>query len=116
MPDGEMTMAEPLYFRTHVFCCNNTRPPGHKRGCCAEKGSEKLRDYMKVRVKELGLPEMRINSAGCLDRCELGPVMVVYPEGIWYNYRTREDVDEIVESHLKNGQPVERLRLQLNQK
>jgi (2Fe-2S) ferredoxin len=104
-------MAEQLYFRTHVFCCNNVRPPGHKRGCCSEKGSDKLRDYMKVRVKELGLGEMRVNSAGCLDRCDLGPVMVVYPEGVWYNYRTREDVDEIVESHLKGGKPVERLRL-----
>jgi len=64
-----------------------------------------------VPVKELGLGEMRVNSAGCLDRCDLGPVMVVYPEGVWYNYRTREDVDEIVESHLKGGKPVERLRL-----
>ncbi len=104
-------MAEPLYFDTHVFCCTNRRQAGHKRGCCAEGDAEKLRDYMKVRVKELDQPGMRINSSGCLDRCELGPVMVVYPEGVWYRYRSREDVDAIVEEHLKGGRPVEHLRL-----
>src|SRR5690348_2661776 len=62
-----------LFYRQHVFCCTNTRPPGHPRGCCSEKGSEKLRNYMKVRAKELGLADLRINAAGCLDRCELGP-------------------------------------------
>jgi len=110
-----MDTAERPYFETHVFCCTNVRPPGHKRGCCANGGSEKLRDYMKVRAKELGLPSTRINSAGCLDRCELGPVMVVYPEGVWYGYRTREDIDEILEGHLLGGRPVERLRLRPDQ-
>ena len=110
-----MDTAERPYFQTHIFCCTNVRPPGHKRGCCADGGSENLRDYMKVRVKELGLPATRVNSAGCLDRCELGPVMVIYPEGIWYGYKTREDIDEILATHLVKGETVERLRLSPDQ-
>ena len=99
------------YYRLHVFCCTNQRPETHPRGSCAARGSVKLRDYMKVRVKELGLLGIRINSAGCLDRCELGPVVVVYPGGIWYRMETRDDVDEILEQHLQDGKPVERLML-----
>jgi (2Fe-2S) ferredoxin len=73
-----------------------------------------LRDYAKQRCKELGLADeggVRINTAGCLDRCAEGPVMVVYPEAVWYSYVDREDVDEIIEQHLRNGQVVERLRI-----
>ena len=99
----------PLYYKTHVFCCTNERPAGHERGCCKEKGSEKLRNYMKARVKELGLEGVRINTAGCLDRCELGPTMVIYPEGTWYTYKTPEDVEEIIETHLQGGGRVQRL-------
>ena len=99
----------PLYYRCHVFVCTNERPAGHPRGCCKNKGSEKLRDYMKARAKELGLKDVRINSAGCLDRCDKGPVIVVYPEDVWYTYVDQEDIDEIVESHLVNGKIVERL-------
>ena len=65
------------YYRLHVFCCTNQRPETHPRGSCAARGSVKLRDYMKARAKELGLSGTRINSAGCLDRCELGPAVVV---------------------------------------
>ena len=101
---------EPFY-RTHVFCCLNERAPDHPRGCCRAKGSEALRDYMKARAKELGLRRVRINVAGCLDRCELGPSMVIYPEGVWYHYRSREDVDEILETHLMRGGRVRRLML-----
>jgi (2Fe-2S) ferredoxin len=101
------------YFKSHVFCCTNERPPGHERGCCKEKGSDKLQKYMKVRVKELGLEDegVRINVSGCLHRCELGPTMVIYPEGVWYTYKSTGDVDEIIASHLQKGQVVERLRL-----
>ncbi len=70
-----------------------------------------MRDYLKARAKELGLGDVRINSAGCLDRCELGPTMVIYPEGVWYHYRTTEDLDEILETHLVRGRRVERLML-----
>jgi (2Fe-2S) ferredoxin len=89
-----------LFFTTHVFVCGNRRPDGHQRGCCASKGSEKLRDYMKVRAKELGLKNIRINQSGCLDRCELGPCAVIYPEGIWYKLETREDVDTVLDQHI----------------
>ncbi len=99
------------YYKAHVFCCTNERPPGHERGCCKEKGAEKLRNYIKARVKELGLKDVRINNAGCLDRCELGPTMVIYPEGVWYTYATIADAEEIIERHLLKGEHVERLLL-----
>lgn len=101
------------YYRAHVFVCTNQRPEGHKRGCCASKGSERLRNYMKKRAKDMGLEGVRINGAGCLDRCELGPCIVIYPEGIWYAPENEEDCDEILTQHLQNGQRVERLMLPL---
>lgn len=107
-----MTADPRPYYRAHVFCCTNERPAGHPRGCCKAKGSEKLRDYMKARAKELGFGDIRINSAGCLDRCECGPTMVIYPEGIWYSVLTRADVDEVLDVHLGRGGRVERLMLQ----
>ena len=107
---------DPLpFYRRHVFCCTNERPPGHKRGCCAAKGAVKLRDYMKARAKEMGLKDVRINSAGCLDRCELGPTVVIYPEGVWYRYDSPADVDEILTTHVRDGGRVERLMLMPNQ-
>ena len=93
----------PLYFDVHLFVCCNRRPDGHARGSCAAKGSERLRDYMKARAKELGLPRLRVNSAGCLDRCELGPCLVIYPEGVWYRIGSTEDVDRILEMHVRRG-------------
>lgn len=71
----------------------------------------RLRNYMKARAKELGLQKVRINSSGCLDRCELGPTVVIYPEGTWYRCETRADVDEILEVHLIGHGRVERLML-----
>ncbi|MEX0695329.1 MAG: (2Fe-2S) ferredoxin domain-containing protein [Rhodospirillales bacterium] len=99
------------FFDRHVFMCMNERPEGHERGSCARKGSVQLRNYIKARAKELGLETTRINEAGCLDRCELGPTMVIYPEGIWYRCETQEDADEILAEHLQNGRPVKRLML-----
>jgi (2Fe-2S) ferredoxin len=99
------------YYRLHVFCCTNRRVDGHPRGSCAARGSEPLRDYLKQRAREAGIEDVRINSAGCLDRCELGPTMVIYPDGVWYHYETRGDVDEILEAHIKNGRRVKRLML-----
>jgi (2Fe-2S) ferredoxin len=90
------------YYEAHVFCCVNERPEGHPRGCCKKKGSEKLRNYLKARAKELGLDGVRINQALCLDRCELGPTMVIYPE----------QAEEILQKHLIKGERVERLLLQ----
>lgn len=100
-----------LFYQNHVFCCTNQRPEGHKLGCCREKGAEKLQNYMKARAKELGIEKTRINKAGCLDRCALGPVMVIYPEGVWYTYTSEADIDEILETHLIGGKIVERLLL-----
>jgi len=102
----------PQFYGRHVFCCTNTREPGHPRGCCSARGSVELRDYMKAQARKLGKRGARINVAGCLDRCELGPVMVIYPEGVWYAYRTKEDVDEIIETHLVRGERVTRLMLE----
>jgi len=101
------------YYARHVFFCCNQREPGD-RPCCADKGAQAMRDYAKKRVKELGLAgegKVRINQAGCLDRCEEGPCVVVYPEGVWYTYVDRHDIDEIVEQHLKEGRIVDRLRM-----
>lgn len=110
------TAADPApYYRAHIFACTNTRPEGHPRGSCARHGAEKLRNYMKVRAKELKIDGVRVNAAGCLDRCELGPVIVIYPEGVWYAIRSFEDVDEILQTHLIEGGRVERLMLRPNE-
>lgn len=101
----------PLWFEAHVFACTNRRPDGHRRGSCAARGGEPLRDYMKARAKELGLKGVRVNSAGCLDRCEFGPVIVIYPEGVWYRAEAREDIDEILTVHLRDKGRVRRLML-----
>ena len=95
-----------LYFDVHVFVCCNRRPDGHARGSCAARGSERLRDYMKARAKELRIPRIRINSAGCLDRCELGPCAVIYPDGVWYRLETTADVDAVLERHVLAGERV----------
>lgn len=99
------------HFRHHVFCCINERPADHPDGSCARRGAVRLRNYMKARAKELGLTDVRINAAGCLDRCAHGPTMVVYPQGVWYHCASFEDVDAILLSHLRDGVVVERLRL-----
>ena len=113
----KVTVADPaLFYRRHVFCCVNERPAGHPLGCCKAKGSEKLRDYLKARAKEMGLADVRVNASGCLDRCELGPTMVIYPEGVWYRYDSQADLDEILETHLIRGGRVRRLMLTPDQK
>ncbi len=98
-------------FDHHIFCCTNQREAGHQRGCCSSKNANELRDYMKARVKELGIRKVRVNNAGCLDRCELGPCVVVYPEGIWYRCKTKEDVDLVIKEHVENGRIVKSLKL-----
>ena len=100
------------FYKHHVFFCVNRREP--PEACCANHNAEALKDYAKKRVKELKLSgegKVRINAAGCLDRCELGPVMVVYPEEIWYTYVDQHDIDEIIDEHLVKGNVVERLRI-----
>ena len=98
------------YFKRHIFFCLNERKNGE--ACCAQHNAQAAFDHCKNRIKALGLAgpgQVRVNKAGCLDRCSGGPVAVVYPEGVWYTYVDQNDIEEIVQSHLKDGQVVERL-------
>jgi (2Fe-2S) ferredoxin len=100
------------YYRRHVFFCCNQRQPPEK--CCANAGALEAQQYAKQRVKALGISgagEVRINKAGCLDRCEEGPVLVVYPEAVWYTYVDKSDIDEIIDRHVVGGEVVERLKI-----
>ncbi|WP_376692512.1 (2Fe-2S) ferredoxin domain-containing protein [Wenzhouxiangella sp. EGI_FJ10409] len=102
------------YYQHHLFFCTNERPDGAERPSCGRCDSARLRAYAKSRLKALGLAGAggaRANTAGCLDRCEEGPCLVVYPEGVWYTYIDEADLDEIIQSHLVEGRPVTRLML-----
>jgi len=102
------------YYRHHVFFCMNVRDPDEPRPSCGRSGADKMWWYAKKRVRELDLEgkgKVRVNKAGCMDRCEEGPVLVIYPEGVWYTYKTEEDIEEIIREHLQGGRIVERLRL-----
>ena len=99
------------YYKHHVFFCLNQR---NGENCCADHGAQAAFDHCKRRIKTEGLAGpggVRINKAGCLDRCAGGPVVVVYPDETWYTYVDAQDLDEIVDSHLKNGRVVQRLLL-----
>lgn len=112
MSDADPRPLPDPYFKHHVFFCCNQRTDG--RASCEDHGASALRDYCKQKVKKAaitGIGRARVNQAGCLDRCEQGPVMVVYPEGVWYRYGSEADVDEIVAEHLLKGRPVSRLRI-----
>ncbi len=83
--------ADTPYYEKHVFFCLNAREDG--RPCCADRGAQAAQEHAKKRIKKLGLNgqgKIRINKAGCLDRCEEGPVLVVYPQGTWYTYRRQQ--------------------------
>lgn len=99
-------------FERHVFVCINQRAPGAERGCCADKGGKAVRDRFKKLLAGRGLHEIvRANKAGCLDQCERGVTVVIYPEQVWYGGVTTDDVAEIVERHIVGGELVERLLL-----
>jgi (2Fe-2S) ferredoxin len=105
-------MSDNPYYEHHVFFCLNQREEG--RPCCFDKGAQAAQEHAKSRIKQLGLNgqgKVRINKAGCLDRCEEGPVLVVYPEGTWYTYVDKDDIDEIIDQHLVGGKVVERLKI-----
>ena len=100
------------HFKHHVFFCCNQREPGAT--CCNNHGASAMKDYAKDRIAALGLKgpgKVRINSAGCLDRCDSGPVLVVYPQGVWYTYIDQTDIDEIIDEHLLHARIVARLIL-----
>jgi len=97
-------------FTHHVFVCGNQRSPDHRRGCCDCEGKDELRNELKTAAKKAGLkPNVRINKAGCLDQCEHGPVMVIYPQGIWYGGVSVDDVPRIVEETLVKGEVIKEL-------
>ena len=97
-------------FQRHIFVCTNERDKDHPRGSCKRRGSEDVRDAFKKAISSRGLKtQVRANAAGCLDQCELGVAVVVYPEQVWYGGVTVGDVDEIVERHILGGEPVQRL-------
>ena len=100
------------YFKHHVFFCTNQRAEGET--CCNNHAAVEMQTYAKSRIAELGLKgrgQVRINKAGCLDRCDDGPVLVVYPDNVWYTYVDKEDIDEIIDRHMVHGEIVDRLRL-----
>ncbi|MGI4938329.1 MAG: (2Fe-2S) ferredoxin domain-containing protein [Janthinobacterium lividum] len=104
--------AEKPYYEQHVFICINAREDG--RQCCADAGALAAQKHAKKRLKSLdmnGQGRIRINQAGCLDRCEEGPVLVIYPQGTWYTYVDITDIDEIIDEHLIGGKVVERLKI-----
>lgn len=106
----ENAPAAGAYYQHHIFFCLNERKNGEN--CCAQHHAQEGFDRCKQRVREAGLDgvgKVRVNKSGCLDRCAAGPVAVVYPEGVWYSFVDQSDIDEIVDSHLKNGKVVERL-------
>ena len=99
------------YYKRHMFFCTNCREDGV---CCEDHDASEMRAYAKQRSKDLGIAGqggVRVNTSGCLDRCSEGPIIVVYPDAVWYSYESRRDVDEIIDEHLVNGRPVERLRI-----
>lgn len=110
-PSPSEASASSSYYQRHIFFCTNERANGE--ACCAQHNAQALFEHCKVKIKQAGLSgagQVRVNKAGCLDRCAAGPVAVVYPEAVWYTFVDTSDVDEVVESHLKRGQVVERLR------
>jgi (2Fe-2S) ferredoxin len=105
-------MTDKLYYQQHVFFCMNQREDG--RACCFDRGAQTAQEHAKRRIKQMDLNgegKIRINKAGCLDRCEEGPVLVVYPQGTWYTYVDTHDIDEIIDVHLVGGKIVERLKI-----
>lgn len=100
------------YYQHHVFLCTNQRE--NNKDCCAKRGAKPLLDYLKTKLKLLPYNQqqkIRISHSGCLGRCSLGPLLVIYPESTWYHYETQQDIDEIIEQHLVKQQIVHRLLL-----
>lgn len=102
-------MSSPKY---HAFFCTTSRPPGHPRGCCISKGGQPLFERLMGKFQQAMLWDKGVSvaQASCLGACNAGPVMVVYPENVWYAPKTAEDIDEIVASHFGKGEVVQRLR------
>ncbi|AMA60223.1 (2Fe-2S) ferredoxin domain-containing protein [Bradyrhizobium sp. CCGE-LA001] len=107
--NAEDELELPQLYRHHVFACHTERPPTHPHGSCAASGALALWDRMGKAIEAQALSDVALTPAGCLGFCNTGPLMVVYPDGVWYRPTTAEDIDEIVESHLRKGRRVDRL-------
>lgn len=105
--NGEFEL--PQLYRRHVFACHTQRPPGHPRGSCGASGGGPLWERLGKAIEAQRLSDIGFTASGCLGFCAAGPLMVVYPDGVWYRPTTADDIDEIVESHLKGGRRVDRL-------
>ncbi|MGJ0506872.1 MAG: (2Fe-2S) ferredoxin domain-containing protein [Methylocystis sp.] len=99
----------PTVFKYHVFTCFQQRPPGHPRGSCMGSGAKPLWERLQAKLNAQPNPDIAVTATGCLGFCRAGPLMVVYPEGVWYTPRTEADIDEIFQSHFIDGKAVERL-------
>lgn len=100
------------YYQQHIFLCTNLRE--NNKDCCAKRGAKPLLDYLKTKIKllmENQRQKIRVSHSGCLGRCSLGPLLVIYPESTWYHYNTQQDIDEIIKQHLIKKQIVHRLLL-----
>ena len=96
------------FYKKHIFFCTNERADKNKRSCGSEE-VKSLRIYMKEKIKTFGIKGIRVNSAGCLNRCKKGPLMVVYPEGLWFKVTNKKDIDLIIEAYIKNNKPIKKL-------
>lgn len=101
--------------RFQLVCCVNVRVPGHAVGSCGQRNSVALLQYIKDRLRSLGIRDVLVSSSSCMGCCRHGPVMAVYPSCTWYRYQSEHDVDMIIEQHLKNGEPVKHLLMAVPQ-
>jgi (2Fe-2S) ferredoxin len=122
MTDTETTDSEsadfelPQVYKHHVFACYTQRPPAHPRGSRGAVGAQPLWERLGKALEANRLTDIGFTAAGCLGFCNAGPLMVVYPEGIWYRPTTPEDIDEIVDSHFKQDKRVDRLVMVLTRR
>lgn len=102
------------HYTKHIFICTNQKAPGKQ--CCANSGGEEYFAFMKAKLLELDLHgpgKIRVSKSGCLGRCSSGPCIVIYPEGVWYTYSSFSDIEQIIKSHLIDGEIVEQLLLDI---
>jgi (2Fe-2S) ferredoxin len=103
----------PVVFPYHVFCCSQQRPPSHPRGSCGAAGAGALWEKLSTLVQGRQLAKVSMVASGCLGFCSAGPLLVVYPQGVWYAPKTKEDIEELVQTHFVEGRIVERLAVVL---
>lgn len=96
----------------HVFVCANQRELDHPRGCCGAERGQQTVVWFKEAIKKANLSlVVRANKSGCLEACESGPAVVVYPDAVWYRVQNQTDVEQIVQEHLQHGRIVQSLLL-----